>query len=72
MPTWTSASLESLDFDRRYLVEGLLSHGVLITPEVPQVLASLAKYRADLQPRILEGLFRWSRTTSLDEDLRGK
>ena len=64
--------LQDLDFGRRYLIESLLLHGVITEPEVSQTVSSVYKYPADQGLRILDGLFRWTRGSSIDRDLAGK
>lgn len=74
MPDW--ATIESLlydmRFDKRYLVEAVISHGIVVVPEVPDLLKSLTRYRHDDQIRVLEGLFKWTRHGPIGVDIRRK
>ncbi|EKM49158.1 uncharacterized protein PHACADRAFT_201955 [Phanerochaete carnosa HHB-10118-sp] len=63
--------LQCLPFDKRYLIEALLSHGTITIPEVDELLRALAHYqRDDDQIVILEGLFKWTRQASIEKDLQ--
>lgn len=63
--------LSSLPFEKRYLVEALLSHGTVTVPELPELLHALTRYRRDDQTIVLEGLFKWTRRASVKQDIRG-
>ena len=74
MPSWPSVSgiLDGLDFEIRYLVEGLLSHGTLTVPEVGDLMKSLERFQRSDRVLILEGLFKWTRRGTINIDVRGE
>lgn len=72
MSMWPQSILNNLDFKSRYLVEGLLSHGTIDIEDVTTLIHSLATYRTPFHLGILEGLFRWTRSKSLQNDVKGE
>ena len=74
MPRWSSFStiLEKESFEIRYLIEALLSHGVVSLPEVGQMLQRLSRMIFVHRSMVLEGLFAWNRRDSIAADITGR
>jgi len=62
------------EFRIRYLVEGLITHGVITLSSLPRLVKSLASCDLDLQERILTALFNEERIPNIAElvDIRSK
>ena len=60
------------DFRTRYLVEGLLSQGLVTVLEVEDLLKSVSKLDEGIRSSVLEGLFRWTRQGKIGRDVIGR
>ena len=58
------------DFEERYLIEALLSHGTITIPEIEDTILCINRYRQDFRLTLLEGLFKWNRSGTIDKDIR--
>ncbi|KAI0342571.1 RdRP-domain-containing protein [Trametopsis cervina] len=69
---WSSLLQEtsSLSFPIRYLVEALITHNIVLLAEVKQLIEAIQRARLDIQAAVLEGLFMWTRRSSIAVDLR--
>ena len=74
LPSWMSieAILVKFDFEMRYLMKGLLSHGAVFVPELDDLTKALGRFRPVDRTRILEGLFKWTRRGPIDVDMKRK
>ena len=72
MPVYSNAKrvFEGATFEERYLLEALLSHGTVTVPEVLDTWTTINRYRYENRLHIMEGLFKWTRVGSIDEDIR--
>ncbi|KAI0337237.1 RdRP-domain-containing protein [Trametopsis cervina] len=72
MIRWSSLVQEtmSLSFPIRYLVEALITHNIVLLAEARQLIEALQRVRLDIQAAVLEGLFMWTRRSSIAVDLR--
>lgn len=66
------ARVNSMPFDEQYLIEALLSHGIVTLPEVGTLLDAVLRIPQHLRLATLEGLFMWTRGRALTHDLRSK
>lgn len=73
LPSWSSARifLADYDFEVRYVVEALLSHGIVSFPEIQGLSVAIRRMRQDIRLTVLEGLFMWTRKGSIEGDLKG-
>lgn len=74
MPSWQqmNSDLAQQPFELRYLLEGLLTHGLVTLPEIRPLMSLISRIRLNRQLEILEGLFKWTRQGSIGHDLNGE
>lgn len=68
----TSRTCLFLSFELRFLVEGLISRGILCETEVDSLHKALQYYEEARRPLILEALFKRNRTGNIGKDVNGR
>lgn len=71
----SSPVLSKRSFELRYLVEGLVSHGLVVPSEIPQLLRDLDSFcrsNEDLKTRVLTALFNEEHIDNLHGVVAGK